>query len=142
MFSFPDTKHQLCARRSWEGLTERARCSPSGEGSMRLTGSWLLPKISELRGKSETLAEAHSDRKAPYPPVGLREEHVLVLCSCEPPFSPFPRSLCPVASSQPLTLRGHSDPQKPFATLCLTFKSSRQLLPAPTRPPGQPWLLL
>lgn len=32
MLSFPDTKHQLCARRSWEGLTERARCSPSGEG--------------------------------------------------------------------------------------------------------------
>lgn len=105
----------------------------AGRGSMRLTGSW---------GQSKTLAEAHSDRKAPHPPMGLREEHVLVLCSCEPPFSLFPRSLCPVASSQPLTLRGHSDPQKPFATLCLTFKSSIQLLPAPTRPPGQPWLLL
>lgn len=63
-------------------------------------------------------------------------------CACSlllrAPFLPIPKVFLPSGPGQSLAL----GPQKPFATLCLSFQPSRLLLPAPTRPPSQPWLLL
>lgn len=99
---------------------------------------WLLTKVSGLecaeRGSHrERLTRTVKPRVCPAASCWARGTAGAPLCPPQAPFSPFPRSPCPAASSKCLAF----GPQKPFATLCF----SRLLLPAPHPPPSWSWLL-